>query len=348
MQDIDFDEIDRAVNSLTNSAAAPSTPNVADISPAPNLSTVATSPESSISVASPSLPVARRSSGRFMDVVHPSSDMRPTIPERPVPSAPNLHREDDASRNDIPDRPESTTVPNSVFHWPDPIDIAASAPASAATSESPLPNSTADIADTPRDALEQENHLNDDVVADEGTTPLESPFLPGTKVDKRPLGAFSGSDEGLPMREDTISLSTEPSQHPVEDEVTPEVVTEHSAIEEHDTHLEELHPDVLALDRHDIEEPLLEATNLSATAPTKVTDDVPAVPTSISQQYVEQPSSTAQQSGAIFDTDAYHLPLTHAPKKHAGVLIVVWILTLILVGGGIGAGIYFILLPTLR
>jgi uncharacterized membrane protein len=76
-------------------------------------------------------------------------------------------------------------------------------------------------------------------------------------------------------------------------------------------------------------------------------DEQPAGPTSITQQYTEKPASETQTTGSIYDTEAYHQPLTNAPKKAGGVMVAVWIGALIVIGGGIGAGIYFIVLPML-
>lgn len=341
MQDIDFDEIDRAVNSLTSTssdapAASPSSepasPLVEPVAEAPVESTSAPAP------AAPS-PAARRSSGRFMDVVHPSSDMRPTTLSRPAPSAPTFHREEVVERDDESNRPEPAAVASSAFHWPDPIDVASQSPQSEPLPEPSTPDPVPEVAEEPPAVPELGDLINDENHDD--TTPLESPFLPGAKVEKRPLGAFSGADEGLPLLEDPIPFSTAP----VTEEPTPEV--EEPAHEEHETHPEELHPELLALEGHNQDESLPEATNPTEPLPAPATEEISTGPTSITQQYTEHTSSTTEPSGAIFDTDAYHLPLTHSPKKYSGILIVVWIIALILVGGGIGAGIYFVLLPML-
>jgi len=75
MNDIDFDELDRAVNSLSSGA-----------SPTPVQQPAVTSSNPPVvpqPVNSAPTPAPTASSGRFMDVVHPSSDMRPvSIPQR--------------------------------------------------------------------------------------------------------------------------------------------------------------------------------------------------------------------------------------------------------------------------
>lgn len=69
MSDFDYEELDRAVSSV----GAPSEPPVVT-PPQPSAATPVTT--------APDTPAARRSSGRFMDVVHPSSDMRAKVSER--------------------------------------------------------------------------------------------------------------------------------------------------------------------------------------------------------------------------------------------------------------------------
>lgn len=76
MKDIDFDELDRAVHSATNGGNSKSDDNTrSEPAPVDNESiTPASSP-----VRPPVSLATRRSSGRFMDVVHPSSDMRTKV-----------------------------------------------------------------------------------------------------------------------------------------------------------------------------------------------------------------------------------------------------------------------------
>ena len=75
--------------------------------------------------------------------------------------------------------------------------------------------------------------------------------------------------------------------------------------------------------------------------------EVPTGPTSITQQYTEQPSTGDQPTGAIFDTEAYRKPLSHPAKKKSGWLYVLWIVLLLVVGAGAGAAVYFFVLPKL-
>jgi len=363
MQDIDFDEIDRAVSSVTNPGREPSAP-VNDV-PASN-------PAIS-SHGTPSL-AARRSSGRFMDVVHPSSDMRPH-----APAAATFRREEvnvPTERTEVPARPEVAPVVPSVeafapapviepvveqaparsaFHWPDPIDMADTTPvAPVVTTPEPVVEPVA----VPSPVVSAP--IVEDVPAvsaeDAFATSLESPFLTNAKVEKRPLGAFSFNESDLPLIDDfphqpgaatdavpTVAGTT------VEDatELDEEILLLEADNEEPDAPEEpNLTSDVSVESVDTAVVPVETETALPTPSPTPV-DDAPVGPTSITQQYKEHPSTDAQTSGAIYDTATYHQPLAHPAKKGSSFLIVVWILALILVGAGIGAAVYFFVIPLL-
>ena len=65
-------------------------------------------------------------------------------------------------------------------------------------------------------------------------------------------------------------------------------------------------------------------------------------PTSIPQQYREEPSTGDKDNGAIYDTDTYHQPIAHPAKKKSGWMWVVWIVAILLLGAGGGAALYFL------
>ncbi len=270
MQDIDFDELDRAVNSVSAPSAPTVEPSVSDSIP---VSVQTTSPAST--------PAVRRSSGRFMDVVHPSSDMRSGSTPMSERSAPRSE-------------PVEAPVERS-SDYPDPLDF----------------HGFKDEPAVSTPAVKEEEPV---------TTPLESPFLSDAKVEKRPLGAFS-----------TDAPSDEPLLLDAPDE---ELLTAET---------EDVENETVAEPEREESKPIIEPTPEPTPAPV---EDSP-VPASITQQYKEQPSTTDQSSGAIFDTESYHQPLTHTPKKKSGALVIVWIAALILVGAGAGAAVYFFVLPML-
>lgn len=273
MQDIDFDEIDRAVSS-TMDPKTPKPEPQSDEAPIPVSVTRSEPP-------APTPPAARRSSGRFMDVVHPSSDMRSAVPERSTPRPPEPPK-------------EAAPVINS-SDIPDPLDF------HGFKTEEP-------VVEAPK--------------SEEPAAPLESPFLSDAKVEKRPLGAFSTEETPAPASE-----------------VAPE-----KPKEEEIPLLEAPDEPLLSAETEKEVEPTPEVKAEPTPAPV---EDEPVGPTSITQQYKEQPSTTDQPSGAIYDTEAYHQPLAHPTKKKSGTLVIVWIVLLILLGAGVGAGVYFFVLPLL-
>ena len=336
MKDLDFDELDRAVNSLTTSAPAPT-------EQSPAVPVVASQP--TVPAASPL--VAKRSTGRFMDVVPPSSNTRvsSSMPERVSRQGATI-----TPAAATPIVPTVATAPASITaaqtnEWPDPIDFHGldltdeapknEIPASAENEDADIDQINTDITNT----------LNQ--TSDES---LDSPFISGTKVEKRPLGAFSdGSPTSTPTPEPSAVVETAPAKPidtPSVDAVPTTPTTPFPA---------ELSDDLLSIESGDTttqpSEPIAVASVPVAptvAAPTVVaTDNQPTAPSDAAQQYKEQPSSGDQTTGAIYDTDAYHKTLMNQSKKKSSWILVLWITILLAVGAGAGVAVYFLVLPSL-
>ena len=302
MSDFDVDELDKAVNGALTTA--PSSSDDSAVSETP----VAT-PKEEVPVSSETpvvAPAARRSSGRFMDVVHPSSDMRTR--QSPAIVAPL----------EAPSTDQTTPSP--------------SVASDVTTSTTPP---------TEADGVDWQ-------------APLESPFLPDAKVEKRPLGDSKPTGEIVPPsvsdKNDSSDVS-EPDTHTMpdpldfmvdqqHDEATEEVPAATPAEAPKETALpldlsaelnespadesnaDDLHaaseapaePAELPMEagetKEKVESPDQTESHIAAL------EEQPIGPTSITQQYQEQPSST-QASGAIYDTEAYHQPLAHPEKKRS-------------------------------
>jgi hypothetical protein len=283
-----------------------------------------------------------------MDVVHPSSDMKSAGPAQPVQAARPI---------EVPSAPAQTEI----------VDIVKPEPKQA------TPAPAFSWTETPSITSEPEVKELDLI---EDTDVLESPFLTNTKVEKRPLGAFSADEpQSTPFLDLTDALKeeadaeiatqtasddvTQPSQS-IDD--TPALNEESFDLEtseeklfgiEEDSQTAEI--DSLKLLEQPEARPLLEKDTtadsaVAARTPQLVQVSAPAVSlgvASIPQQYTEQPVSDDQPSGAIYDTESYHQPLSHPKKNNAGWLVIVWIVGLILFGAGIGAALYFFVLPML-
>lgn len=322
MTDIDFDELDRAVNSLVN-------PDNKAVMPAPTNAVPVASPSSTPTPqpATPSpatepakSPLAeRRSSGRFMDVVHPSSDMRSSVPPRPT------------SRDAATINPPSTPTPAAptpkpvVNVMPDPIDVHESTQAKAQE-----PTKETQPETPPSDAM---------------TKPLESPFIADAKVEKRPLGAFSATNtEPTPGSGETppsVPMTDMPKPSVPSDQSSSSTESEKSAAAGdqsivNDTPMPaELQPGLLSIESNETPKSL------------EKEEETPVGPTSITQQYTQQPSTGDKPVANMFDTSAYKKPQIVTGKKKSGWLVVLWIFLLLVVGAGIGAAVYFFVLPRL-
>jgi len=386
MKDLDFDELDRAVNSLlaTKSSseppttaeevsesdsivsepeqvtatdetdfaeAEPATPTLTPETPTEDVKSVEISEETPTAQTAPAL-ATRRTTGRFMDVVHPSSDMR---------TSPNPASNEPVSRQGL-----TIAVPTSApTTMSDVTPVTSQKPAAApiqteaieaVTSDpSPVVNEWPDPLDLQGFTLEEESDApayiespakSEEVTPDPFDTPLNSPFLADTKVEKRPLGAFSDdttTQTETPAETLVPQLESDETQTPEEDTSALQEVSETSLLPV------ELHSAVLAIEADIERTPVVGVTADTAELTSDMTDSIPQinVPTSIAQQYKEEPSTSDQQSGSIYDTDAYHKPLTHPAKKKSGWLWVLWIVILLIVGAGGGAAVYFYVIPLL-
>lgn len=354
MKDIDFDELDKAVNSLMATSPGMSSPNADDVKPETTLEVsssqpiaVPAAPSADIPVAdtaaeavpvtlatpvvptTPSAPVApaiKRTGGRFMDMVHTSSEMKPRSGNMPL------------SREGLSISPRSTSTPE----IPAAPAEEAVAPTVAATPEPEAPT-------VMPDPIELSNALaatmDEPVAVTEPTadsTPVsaESPFIADAKVDKRPLNAGGAStaqtyNEQFANELGASETAEQPEAAPTdagEDEppITPQIP--------------ELSSDLVAIESNDkIEEPV--APQSTDTTDAASGSDAPATPlgaTSIAKQYTPQPSTGDQSHAAIYDASQYPEPVAHPAKKKSGWLWVLWVVLLLGVGAGAAALLYFL------
>lgn len=338
MKDIDFDELDKAVNSLmaTTAPATPSEPgndqkpeNVVDITPEAPAAPASSPPQAApaaaetastpvpvavVSRPAPTVPAARRG-GRFMDLVHTSSDMTPSQP----PSREGISitpRPSTVTPPSAEASPAPTTAPSDIQStepptvMPDPIDMAAESisesPASVAPPEMPEPATPAAPAPT-----------------------SESPFIADAKVEKRPLNPGGApSDEPLESILDSPEPAVDAPDEPVESKqadeppVTPQIP--------------ELNSDLVAIESNEkVDTGDLTQAIETTDAAKEVSAPAPALGgASIAQQYKSQPSSGDQSHAAIYDASQYPEPVTHPAKKKSGWLWIVWVVLLLGVGAG--------------
>ncbi|HEY0964978.1 MAG TPA: hypothetical protein VGE13_00680 [Candidatus Saccharimonadales bacterium] len=333
MKDLDFDELDKAVNSLMQGglksaeeekpAVAPSSEPVEPVShssapidtpPVIKEETVvaanSTAPPAVTPPAQSSTNLAPKRSGRFMDVMHPSSDMRPplSMPARIgkeiAPMVGNVATSMPATEP-VAETPVFETTDESLkVNEASPVDEVAADYVSDAASDATLtPDETAKM------------------TSDQLDVPV-SPFLSDAKVEKRPLGGSASivsETEDVSMAEsvDQALASSQPE--------SPEVPAALPV---------ELSGDVVSIES--------DATSHVATINQSETDPVGAGVagnSSITQQYKEKENSGDQSHAPIYDTNVQ--PLAHPAKKKSGWGAVLWILLIILICVGIAAALYF-------
>ncbi len=367
MTELDFEELDKAVAGLMSNVdtnkrnTALDDPedkvvtlgSVSDESPA----TPATSPAPSSPVTEPVAPVsspvadpapsaptttplAAKRRGQFMDMIHPSSDMKST-PRQP-------------SRQGVTIAPPSTPLPQ--VSAPAPLVMSDPVPTApiveSAEPEIEVPEPVAEPTPEPIAADISLDTAADDSVAE----PLSSPFLPDAKPEKRPLGGLAPSELSAPVDESAIPTPPPAEPDSLHDSLPAELHTDVLSVESNDlsNHTEE--PEVASetVTTGEVPAPVIEnvsepAAVVEEQAP--MPDVVPAETTtvpaggSIAQQYTESPSTGDQTNGSIYDTAAYHQPITAvAPvkKKSSPLKWILIALGLIVLGGGAGVG-YFLL-----
>jgi hypothetical protein len=383
MKELDFDELDRAVNTLMGDAPK-TAPALSDKTDTLTINTTLSEGEvpsfdvlnqklssvaaevSSAPMSRPvaSQPLATRRRGQFMDMINPAAVKPRPVPTRPTsrqgvtiaPAAPastsiSVPASNAAVLEDLSAPTPSEKIADVLDAqnaWPDPLEmstpqaeqssndtnegVVAVAPVSANSPEDAAPvAAVAEVADLP---------------------PLTSPFLSDAKVEKRPLG-------GGPAPE----TADEPDHTPVLGALAGETLTVDDATSQLPATPadvapplpEELGRDLMALESDDTApravtapaetQPAVQKIAVAEAAPV-VTAPQQVSPVrqgagSIPQQYREEPTTSDQTNGGIYDTSAYHQPLAHPVKSKSGWWWIVWIIALLLAGAGTGAALYF-------
>lgn len=299
-----------------------------------------------VATPKPAAPVVKRpNSGRFMDVVHSSSDMKSpdfpplVVPERVVPKAsapvttPALPKDEEREK----------------FELPVPVEpVAFTAPVEPASVPEPAPL---------------------------------TPFLPDAKVEKRPLGGALEpvgavpspfEEEGKESKQDDVNSGeklafatitngvhesgaadgagpsdTQKSLNATDFSFTQTTDEEAvRAIESHETNPNE------SVSSAAVPTPTPEA-NAEAAPETTSEEHVRAVESAdteslstgaIGRQYTQQPvESTDSEDSAIYDVDEYHQPLGHPARQRSGWGIVTIIALIVVICSGLVAAAYFML-----
>lgn len=375
MSDIDFDELDKAVNSLVGDDDAPSSADKKPDLPSDPPKSDDSANNNAVGGSSPSNLPSRRA-GRFMDMKHDSSDMKKD-------SAPSLTTSSKATLTPInpdtkPDSPKEDT-------GSDEKDVDASGKND---SEEASPDSTNRFTsqqekkmqlDSPMDKkdndtkleLDDDNPKKDDKEEDSDTKP--SPFLDDAKVEKRPLGGFSSESPVEPIKSDDqgdagaeSGEETQPAQTPSEPiELPPELDKDLVAIESG------LAPEVPANEPDTVADNQLQGDDKDSDSKEKKEESVDkkdadkkdepskkdhkeevsqllasAAGGSIPDQYKrENRSHELHAAHPLFDSEHFKNSPQSAPKKPKSKLksffqVVLVVVGLLLLGGSLGAAVF--------
>jgi len=363
MSDIDFDELDRAVASVLTSPDEDQPAEPVIVRNEPPVSTPSEEPvaEESVPVVAPdttdtpdvddtsepvavSTPTAKVGTsaqalhttakpvqrGRFFDMVHPSQDMRPRsgapispVP-RPVPAAANQTFVSDV----VAPQPTSAPTPEPMIQPL--ISDPTPEPETPVVSE-PTPEPTDFFAASPDDSNPH----------DGPETPVVSPFIPDAKVEKRPLGAFSGQS-------DAPAAST----LPMGDQLHQELVQ----VESEDNVIETAESPIPVTPKPEVKKDEKRAsigthTFAAATIPAAVSAPAPvSTPVTAPKPFetFEKHEKPEKPAKAPKPEKIKPLPKPHvdkAPKYGKGTLIWVTVaIAVMLIGFGVGATLYFVVL----
>lgn len=266
-----------------------------------------------------------------MDVLHPSSDMTGRGPSLPVSHgvAPKL----------VPSTPSPTTPPA----------------APVADEDKPLtPAASFDLSSVvqPVQPKSLEDEGQSETAAD-SMTPVQSPFLEGAKVEKRPLGSFGFPVEG--EQSDDASQSPSDTQHEEPEKATvdnaeeakaraalpPELQAE--ALDAEDRDIAEVEqPAEPDMSTQDNSTPSVQAAPSPSEASTAPASSGPVLTQSIAPQYQRDDKQDDDVAASVFNSADYHEPLvahTGSNRKRI-ILTVVLVVLLLIVGAGIGYAAY--------
>lgn len=331
MKDLDFDELDKAVNSLMGGVkpqaeekdnqktlTIASTLNE-DERPAYEKVEVAAKKIGSETITLPGegasservieVPASKgRVGGRFMDVMHRSSAMKPPI-AAPTPAA-----------------SVAPTTPSAAVVVPAPVlasvELKTEKKVEVAAKKAIEPALVEPVSPSKEPAVSTESV--EPMVPNE---PLVSPFLADAKVEKRPLGGATPSlgDEAELL--EATEEKPEVAENLEAAQLAPAIPTPVP---------DEYHNELLAIEAQGAQEAPAE---IDASAPAPVSQPETVVEPELTES---KPSTPLEKSGAIYDVNDYHQPLNHPAKKPSGWLWVILTIILIAVCGGAAAAFYLL------
>ena len=286
--------------------------------------------------------IARRSTGRFMDVVRPSSVSTIQKPTAPAPSrtgttiqpSPDLvdvistNNRHSAIRKEMSDM---VAQPDNLSDTPDLKDV---------HNESTF----AEIEDAPAEELSLTDKIaqslavsNSEAPATPMTTPLESPFIANVEVEKRPLGSVSQtvtnsemtSDEDASMPTDSEDVKLE---HQYNTNLSNYSMSENSLGDAPDSPMD-LSPEIIAIEEAGVPED----------SDDKISTDIDS--SLIESSELSEKETMDSEPAPMFAAVSTEVkPSVDKEKKKSGLLIALLIVLFLAIGMAGGAVSYFLLI----
>lgn len=263
--------------------------------------------------------------GRFMDVVHPSSDMRSasSLPPLKVPT------------RDAPPSTETT------------------------------PETVADEVATPAEETPIEEAATPEPAAEEpvSSEPTLTPFLPDAKVEKRPLGAPPTPSGAVPSPFDDETPAETVAKIPEETSISPAGPAEETIAVNSETKLSVADDAQSVLDASVLpgaspeEAAAIAALESSETVEEAATPEVDEASIQAVESGDTEKLTTMRQAvkadlktdeptdkaGTIYDVDNQPQPLSHPAQQKSGLGTLVIIIVIIVIAAALGAAAYFAL-----
>jgi hypothetical protein len=378
MTELDFDELDKAVNNLMTNVDTSKRPEGLD-DPEDKVVTLDSSPvvastgdpQSAVTPVAASTPsssatLAVKRRGQFMDVIHPSSDM--TSSARPV------------KRDGVSIAPTVPIVPDEVAPVEAPVDDtdAALTPNVVALDMESTGTATPVDSVTPAEPLSQENTPPsetsqawpdpiDFAATLAPTSDAESTSLVEPKSESVADGEPSQPASDTELPEDVLKeVAAPPDPAPLTTPFLADAKVEkrplgaNSDLDAQSTSEspgevespapstdvvnlpDELKNDVVAAEPTDTTTPSSVTAEPTSTIPQSSESVVPAGG-AITQQYAEQASTGDQSSGSIYDTATYHQAIDTATpaKKSSPLKWILWVVILLLTGAAAGVAYFY-------
>ena len=287
--------------------------------------------------------IARRSTGRFMDVVRPSSVSAVQKPAAPAPSRtgttiqPSPDLVDVISTNNRhsavgKEMSDIVSQSDNLSYTPDLRDV---------HNESTF----ADIEDTPVEELSLTDKIaqslsvsNSEASAAPMTTPLESPFIANVEVEKRPLGSVNQTMTGSEMNSDEDASVPADSEdikleHQYNTNLSNYSMSENSLGDAPDSPMD-LSPEIIAIEEAGVPED----------SDDKMSTDIDSSLIESSELSSEKETMDSEPAPMFAAVSTEVKPSADKEKKKSGLLIALLIVLFLAIGMAGGAVSYFLLI----